>query len=99
VFGLVEMVAPSEVYLSSRALVDAGFTLEDVAAFLSDYRYGQNIGPYVPADAIRRDRLGARSFAAVLPRTFIAELAAGDLARYGTTRYPGADPYGIPPVA
>lgn len=99
VFGLVEMVAPSEVYLSSRALADAGFTLEDVAAFLADYRYGQNLGPYVPADAIRRDRLGARSFAAVLPTTFIAELAAVDLARYGATRYPGADPYGIPPAS
>ncbi|MGZ8635830.1 MAG: alkaline phosphatase family protein [Actinomycetota bacterium] len=98
VFGLVEKVAPSEVYLSSRALADAGFTLEDVAAFFADYRYGQNIGPYVRPSAVRRERFDARAFAAVLPSTFLEEIAAGDLLRFGQTRYPGADPYGIPPV-
>jgi hypothetical protein len=96
VFGLVESVAPSEVYLSSRALVDAGFTSEDVAAFLAEYRYGDNIGPYVRPSAIRRDRLGARTFAAVLPTTFIADLARRDLAPYGETRFPDADPGGVP---
>ena len=99
VFELLENVAPSEVYLSSKALADTGASVEDVAAFIADYRYGQNIGPYVPRDAIARDRLGARTFAAVLPTTFIAELAARELATYGDTVYPEADPDRIPPVA
>ncbi len=98
VFGLVQLVAPSEVYLSPKALRDAGYTAEDVAAFLADYRYGQNIGPYIRPTAIRRDRLGAPAFAAVLPTTFIADLAARDLGPYGSTGYADADPGGVPPV-
>lgn len=98
VFGLVQMVAPSEVYLEPRALTDSGLTAEDVAAFLADYRYGQNIGPYIRPAAVRRDRLEARTFAAVLPTSFIAELAGRDLTGYGQTRYPEADPDGLPPV-
>jgi hypothetical protein len=98
VFDLVQMVAPSEVYLSSRALRDAGYTAEDVAAFLQDYRYGQNIGPYIRPAAIRRDRLGAPAFAAVLPSSFISDLASRDLAPYGETSYPDADPGGLPAI-
>jgi hypothetical protein len=97
VFGLVESVAPSEIYLSARSLADAGYTSEDVAAFLADYRYGENVGPYVRPDAVRRDRLDARSFAAVLPTSFIADLAARDLSPYGETAFPEADPDGVPP--
>ncbi len=69
VFGLVQMVAPSEVYLDPKALTDSGLSAEDVAAFLADYRYGDNIGPYIRPAAIQRDRLHDRSFAAVLPAT------------------------------
>ncbi len=95
VFRLVQSVAPSEVYLDPKALADAGVSLEDVAAFLGDYRYGENVGPYVAPDAVRDERLGERTFAAVLPTTFIAELAGTDLSRYGDTAYPGADPHGV----
>ena len=98
VFRLVLGVAPSEVYFDPKALADAGFSTEDVAAFLSDYRYGESIGPYVRPAAVRRDRLQDRTFAAVLPTSFIADLAARDLSRYGDTRYPQADPGGIPAV-
>jgi len=98
VFGLVQMVAPSEVYLDPKALVDAGLSDQDVAAFLADYRYGDNIGPYIRPAAVRRDRLRERSFAAVLPASYIAELAGRDLARFGTTAYEDADPGGMPAV-
>jgi hypothetical protein len=98
VFELLQNVAPSEVYLNPRALADVGATAEDVAAFIAGYRYGQNIGPYVRPNAIASDRLGTRTFAAVLPTSFIADLAARDLAPYGSTAYPEADPDEIPPV-
>ena len=98
VFGLVQMVAPSEVYLDPKALVDAGLSDQDVAAFLADYRYGDNIGPYIRPAAVRRDRLRERSFAAVLPASYVAELAGTDLARFGATAYEDADPGGIPAV-
>jgi hypothetical protein len=96
VFGLIQNVAPSEIYLNPRALWDAGLSAEHVAAFLADYRYSQNVGPYVRPEAVRDDRLDARSFAAVLPTSFIAELAERDLSMYGDTRYPEADPGGLP---
>jgi Type I phosphodiesterase / nucleotide pyrophosphatase len=98
VFGLVQMVAPSEVYLDPKAVVDAGLSDRDVAAFLADYRYGDNIGPYIRPAAVRRDRLGERSFAAVLPASYIGELAGSDLSRFGETVYPQGDPDGVPPV-
>lgn len=100
VFRLVQSVVPSEVYLDRKALWDTGATLEDVAAFLGDYRYGDNIGPYVPAGVVLRDRLRARPFAAVLPTSFIAELAGTDLSAYGPGRWaddPNVDP-GIPDI-
>ncbi|MGH2589982.1 MAG: alkaline phosphatase family protein, partial [Actinomycetota bacterium] len=98
VLRLVQSIAPSEVYLDERALADTGASLEDVAAFLADYRYGQNVGPYIRPAAIRGDRLGARTFAAVLSTSFIADLSGRDLSRYGDTAYPAADPNGVPPV-
>jgi hypothetical protein len=98
VFGLVQMVAPSEIYLNPKALTDSGLSTEDVAAFLADYRYGDNIGPYISPAAVRHDRLRERSFAAVLPASYIAELAGTDLRRFGTTAYDDADPEGMPVV-
>lgn len=98
VFGIIESVVPSEIYLSERAMADAGVTAADIAAWLKDYRYGENIGPYVPAYAIDRDRLNQRIFAAVLPTSFIAGLADSDLSVYGDGDYADADPGGIPPA-
>jgi arylsulfatase A-like enzyme len=98
VFGLVQAVVPSEIYLNHTALADAGCSAEDIAAFLGDYRYGENLGRYVRPTAIRRDRLRAKSFAAVLPTGFIAELGGRDLGGYGATSYPEADPEGMPGV-
>ena len=47
---------------------------------------------------MRRDRLHERSFAAVLPASYIGELARTDLARFGATAYEDADPGGMPDV-
>ncbi len=96
VFTLVESVVPSEVYLSEKAMSDAGITRDDVAAFLRDYRYRDNIGPYVPQNVIEHDRLDQRIFAAVLSTDFIAGLGGKDLSGYGAGSYANADPGGTP---
>jgi len=98
VFDVVTSVVPSEIYLNADALWDAGVTRDDVAAFLRHYRYRDNIGPYVRPDAIDRDRLDQRPFAAVLSTDFLDRLAGRDLARYGAGRYLAASDPGIPPV-
>ncbi len=97
VFGLIESVVPSEIYLSRRAMADTGITDAQIAAWLRDYRYGDNIGPYVPEEAIDRDRLDQPIFAAVFPRSFLERLAAADLSGYGPGVF-GSDPLGLPPI-
>lgn len=97
IWRLVQAVRPSEIYVDPRALWDAGVSLEELAVELRGYRYRDNIGPYIPGPAILRDRLDARLFAAVLPRTFIETLPEEGLEVFGPGRYPGAEP-GIPPI-
>jgi hypothetical protein len=71
-----------------------------VAAFLADYTYRQNIGPYVPVDAVEQELLDRREFAAVFATPFLATVAAEGADRYGSGAYAGSgiDP-GIPPAA
>jgi len=96
---LVESVVPSEIYLSKQGLFDAGVSMDEIAAFLAQYRYGDNVGPYVRDDVIVEDRLGHRQFAAVLPTSFLAELADADLSTYGEGIYTeGAVDPGLPEI-
>jgi hypothetical protein len=98
VFGLVSSVVPSEVYLNERAMWDAGVTRDDVAAFLRDYRYRDNIGPYVNRDAIDFGRLDQRPFAAVLSTDYIEALGGGDLSRFGPGAFFAESDPGIPEI-
>lgn len=97
IIGVVESVVPSEVYLDRRALAEIGVGEEEIAAELSTYTYGDNLGPYVPEAAIDRDRLDQRIFSAVLPGRYLSRLRRGDLARFGPGVH-GGDPLGVPPV-
>jgi arylsulfatase A-like enzyme len=96
-FGLVQNVVPSEVYLHADVLWDAGASREDLAAFLRDYPYRRNIGPYVPRDAIEQELLDRQQFAAVFATSFLDTLAGRDLeADFGRGIYSDADPLGVP---
>jgi type I phosphodiesterase/nucleotide pyrophosphatase len=92
----VQYTAPSEVYLDRHALGDADATVDDVAAALRNLTYRENLGPYVPVDAIEQEHLDAPEFAAVFSSDFIANL--GSLEGYGETRYTGPEvDQGVPP--
>ncbi|HEY7401550.1 MAG TPA: alkaline phosphatase family protein [Actinomycetota bacterium] len=93
-FGVVEYVAPSEIFLDGKALWDAGVSSDEIAAFLRNYRYGDNLGPYVPESAIQRDLIDKPEFAAVFGADFLGSL--DDVERFGTTRFTDGDPFGIP---
>jgi Type I phosphodiesterase / nucleotide pyrophosphatase len=98
-FELVQSVVPSEIYLDSRAMVDLGVTRDDIAAWLRDYRYGENIGPYVKADAIQHGSLDERAFAAVLSTDFLERLRDGDPSTYGQSRmWAEADATRVPSI-
>jgi len=87
VFHLLDYVAPSELFVNPRALADADLRLEDIAAFLNDYRYRDNIGDYVPKDAVEWDHLDEKILAAVMPSTFLEGLTDESVQRYGDGRY------------
>jgi hypothetical protein len=96
-FGLVQNVVPSEVYIHADVLWDAGATREDMASFLRDYPYRRNIGAYVPRDAIEQELLDRQQFAAVFATSFLDTLAGRDLeADFGPGIYADADPLGVP---
>jgi Type I phosphodiesterase / nucleotide pyrophosphatase len=97
-FNVVQSVVPSEVYLHSDVLWDNGATLEDVAAYLRDYRYRQNIGPYVPVSAIEQDMLAEKEFSAVFATTYLETLRSADLSTFGETTFGDGDPFGIPDI-
>jgi hypothetical protein len=96
-FDLVLDVKPSEVYLHDDRLWEYGVAADDVAAFLRDYRYGDNVGSYVPGDAVDRRRLDDRLFAAVLPQAYIGSLDPAFVEGAGAGVYAWEDP-GMPPV-
>ena len=97
-FNVVQSVVPSEVYLHTDVLWDNGATPEHVAASLADYRYRQNIGPYVPRNAIEQDLLDQKEFAAVFATSYLATLAETDLSTFGETTYGDGDPFGVPTI-
>jgi hypothetical protein len=99
-YQVVQSVVPHEVYLDMANLRDAGADLEDVAAFLADYTYRQNLGPYVPRDAVEQDLLDRREFAAVFATPFLDVVASEGVDGYGRGVYEGPqiDP-GIPTEA
>jgi hypothetical protein len=84
------------VYLDRRGLADTGTRPEDIAAWLRNYTYGENIGPYTKSDAIQHTKLNRRDFSAVLPTSFIQSVAGTNLDVYGSGNYPEADVTGIP---
>ena len=97
VTSVVQEVTPHEVYLNTARLWDnGGATVDDIAASLQDYRYRQNLGSYVPADAIEQDLLDHKEFAAVFASTFMDSIAESDLSALGETDYPEGDEMGVP---
>ncbi|HEY7281092.1 MAG TPA: alkaline phosphatase family protein [Actinomycetota bacterium] len=88
-------VKPSEVYLDSRAMGDSGTTAGEIAASFRDYRYGDNIGPYISPASIDRGRRLQREFSGVFPKDFLLKLTQDRTSTYGAGNYPDADP-GIP---
>ena len=94
----VQSVVPSEIYLHEGVLRVNGASIDDVAAALRDYRYRQNIGPYVPESAIEQELLDTREFSAVFSTTYLASLEGADLSVFGETVFADGDPGGIPEI-
>jgi hypothetical protein len=71
---------------------NGGATVDDVAASLQDYRYRQNIGPYVPVDAIEQDLLDRKEFAAVFGSGYLGPWRAPTSPVWARPRSPAPIP-------
>jgi hypothetical protein len=69
--SVVQNVWPSEVYMNVDGLRDSGASLDDVAAHIRHLTYRQNLGPYVPRNAVEQDLLDDPEFAAVFASTWL----------------------------
>jgi hypothetical protein len=86
---IVEYTAPSEVWIDTGALWDAGATVDDVAAHVRGLTYRENIGPYVPRDAVEQDMLDRQEFAGVFAGTWLQGLR--DTSAFGPGSFGGDD--------
>jgi hypothetical protein len=90
--SVVQNVWPSEVYLNVDGLRDSGATIDDVAAHIRHLTYRQNLGPYVPRNAIEQDLLDDPEFAAVFGSTWLAgHDSFEDVSGFGPTIYTGGE--------
>lgn len=96
IYPIVHEVAPSEIFLDKRGLLDAGIEPADIAAWLKDYTYGENYHLYrgVPRSAIDWDRRNYNIFSGVMPGRFLLDLQRdpADIASFGPSEVPSADP-------
>lgn len=98
-YPIVHEVAPSEVFLDGRGLLDSGSSAADIAAWLKDYTYGENYHLYkgVPRDAIEWDRVNYRIFSGIMPGPYVVDLQQQPaVTEFGRGDFADADPGGIP---
>ncbi|MGH2661767.1 MAG: alkaline phosphatase family protein [Actinomycetota bacterium] len=88
---IVQTVTPSGMFLDGARMEEAGITVDDVARYVGDYRYGDGLPADVDRSTIPEAALQERVFAAALPGPFIGSLTDGDVEAAGTGDYPEGD--------
>ena len=89
--SIVQKVTPSGMFLHLDLLEEEGITLEEVARFIGDYRYGDGLPKDADRAAIPEETLNERVFAAALPSTFLSDLTETELSSYGPGDHPEGD--------
>jgi hypothetical protein len=94
--AIVESVRPSEVFMLRGAVTRAEASLDEIAAWLRDYTYGDNLEVYpkVKPEAIEWDYTNEKEFAAVFPAPFVDAVQHHNdeqMAEYGRGIYAYAD--------
>ncbi|HEX2031213.1 MAG TPA: alkaline phosphatase family protein [Actinomycetota bacterium] len=88
---MVQKVTPSGIFLRPGALEEAGVTLEQVARFVGDLRYGDGLPPDADRSRIPPQALRERVFAAALPGPYLGGLTDAVVAALGPGEYPEGD--------
>ena len=79
----MEQVTPDGIFLDLGAMRSAGISLDDVARFVGDYRYGDGLPQDADASAIPQEQLDARVFAAAIPGPALGGLTPHDIRELG----------------
>jgi hypothetical protein len=88
---IVQKVTPSGLFLDHEAMEAAGISLDDVARFVGNYRYGDGLPRDADRSLIPQEELERRVFAAALPGDYIGELTEADIDAAGPGDYPEGD--------
>ena len=86
--NIVQKVTPSGLFLHLELMEEEGITLEDVARFVGDFRYGDGLPADVDRSSIPAEQLEERVFAAALPSDFLESLTETGAAGLGPGAYP-----------
>jgi Type I phosphodiesterase / nucleotide pyrophosphatase len=85
---IVEKVTPSGMFLDRERMAREGITLDEVARFVGDYRYGDGLPEDADRDSIPAEALRRRVFAAAIPATYLEGLDPAEIDGLGPGRYP-----------
>lgn len=88
---IVQKVTPDGIFLDREAMAAEGITLEDVARFVGDYRYGDGLPRDADRSKISKDDLERRVFAAAFPGDYLGDLTDAQIQAAGSGDYPEGD--------
>ena len=84
-------VHPSEIFLKMEELEKTGVTVDEVARYVGDLRYGDALPEGLDPAGVPDDLLHRRVIAAALPGSYLTGLSGEDLAALGPGRWPQGD--------
>jgi hypothetical protein len=96
---IVQAIHPSELYLDLPAMAEEGISVEDVARYVADYRFGESLAVDADLDEAAGSVLDRRVFAAALPASFLEALTLSEVAALGPGVYPEGDLHTPPAIA
>jgi hypothetical protein len=88
---IVQKVTPSGLFLDRGLMQVAGITLEDVARFVGEYRYGDGLPKDADRSKIPEQDLRRRVFAGAFPGDYLAALTDGAIRAAGPGAFPEGD--------
>ena len=84
-------VHPSEIFLKLDQVREAGVSVEEIARYVGDLRYGDALPEGLDPGDVEDDFLDRRVMAAALPGTYLTGLSEEDIAGLGESGWPEGD--------
>ena len=89
--SIVQKTTPSGLFLDREAMEAAGITLEDVARYVGDYRYGDGLPKDADRSKIPEEDLARRVFAGAFPGDYLGGLTNQEIEAAGPGLFPEGD--------